>query len=154
MSLDVRCGLRQADETGPEDELMANAGADEKELYTVTLSFPWVVRVALEEGVSTQDAINIAITEVDEATADAEASRRELSVQTVGCPDPDCAHKMKAVMGVEGKNMILLTMDVDVQAASRDDAEHVAQRDIGRFLDDTPLRVVEVTRGEEARKDR
>lgn len=134
---------------------MANAGADEKELYTVTLSFPWVLRVTPKEGMSTQDAINIAITQVDEATVDAEAGRRELSVQTVGCPDPDCAHEMKAVMGVKGKNMILLTMDVDVEAGSPDDAKQVAQRDIGPFLDDTPLRVVEVTQvEEEPQKDR
>lgn len=130
---------------------MANAGADEKVLYTVTLSFPWVVRVTPKAGASTQDAINIAITAVDEATADAAADRRDLSVQTVECPDSDCRHEMQAVMGVEGKNMVLLTMAVDVEAASREDAKQVAQRDIGRFLDDTPLRVVDVARREESR---
>lgn len=133
---------------------MANPAANKKELYTVTLSFPWVERVTPEKGMSTEDVISIAIAKVDEATAGAEAEKRELSVQTVRCPETNCTHEMKAVMGVEGKNMVLLAMDVTVEATSRDDAEGVAQRDIGQFLDDTPLRVVEVTHVEESSTDK
>lgn len=124
---------------------MAEQAADEHEWYMVTLSVPWLVRgIDPAEGDSHQDAINIAISQVDEQTSEAATGRRALTVQPLLCPDPDCDHELQAVMGTAGLVLVLLAMDVEVEAGSRDDAAQRATREIGQCLDDTPLRVAGV----------
>lgn len=125
---------------------MAEQAADDAASYIVTMTVPWRVRgIDPETHDSTQQAINIAIAEVDEQTNDAATGRRTLTVQQLQCPDPDCDHEMHAVMGAAGFVLVLLRMDVEVEATSRDDAAQRATREIGQCLADTPLRVAEVS---------
>lgn len=133
---------------------MAEQAPDEHTWYTVTLSVPWVVRVGNpEEGDIHQDAINIAIAELDKQTNDTPTGRRDITVQTFECTDPECNHEMEAVMANAGQVMVNLSMAVNIEAESVDHAANRATRVIGEQIPDTPVEVLDVTRPEKPPED-
>ena len=104
--------------------------------YRVVLSIPWIVK-----GVQgTQDAINVAVSEVGARISAANAaavSGCNITVQTVGCPA--CGTRREAVLVVEEIALVGLTLRCTVTAASADAAARAARRELGTEFEGVPL---------------
>lgn len=113
----------------------------DREQYRVTLSVPWLVRGAG----SPQDAIDIAVSEAGRRVNETETpsvSECDISVQTL--PSADCG-ETEAVLIVAETALVGLTLDCTVTAASPQDAERTARRELGDGFEGIPLLPVGTT---------
>jgi uncharacterized protein (UPF0212 family) len=104
-------------------------------------SASWIVR-----GVeTTQDAINIAVSEVGTRVASAGGAIRyiDITVQQIGCHS--CGTGSEALLLVSETALVGLFLKIVVDAEDPDTAEKIARREVGPHLDNTPLASVDVT---------
>jgi uncharacterized protein (UPF0212 family) len=104
-------------------------------------SIGWVVRGAK----TTQDAINIAVSEVGKRlTPGGKKSRSvNITVQQIGCNS--CETRSDALLLVAETALVGLLLEVTLDAEDPETAEIIARREIGDRLYNTPLTCVAVS---------
>ncbi|WP_254526156.1 DUF555 domain-containing protein [Natrinema caseinilyticum] len=127
---------------GPTRQDGSHDSATKEEWYSVTFSVPWIVRGA-DTG---QDAINIAVSEVGKRITSAGDRTRNcnINVQSLGCNN--CNSRTDALLLVSNTALVGLLVTLEIKAASDEEAERIARREIGPHLEDTPLTSVDISR--------
>jgi uncharacterized protein (UPF0212 family) len=109
--------------------------------YEATFSVPWIVH-----GVATaQDAINIAVAELGKRVAQAGDAIRHADITVQSVPCSDCGHEMDVSVVVSGEALVGLLLTVEVQASCPEESGNIGQRELGPYVPDTPLRLVQTS---------
>jgi hypothetical protein len=109
--------------------------------YAVVFSVGWVVRGAK----TTQDAINIAVSEVGKrlSPGSKKSSSVNITVQRIECNS--CETRSDALLLVAETALVGLLLEVTLDAEDAENAELTARREIGDCLYNTPLTCVAVS---------
>ena len=104
----------------------------------ITFSVPWIVRNVS----GSQDAINIAVSEVGKrvSTTNDRTRNIDIAVQTIGCSG--CDESSEAILLVSETALVGLLVRVETQGPDFETAENVARQEIGPHLPNTPLSTI------------
>lgn len=106
--------------------------------FKVVLEAAWVVK----DVQSVDDAMSVAVSEAGKRL-NPKMDYVDVSVGSTFCPF--CGEPFDSVFVVAGTGIVGLLLEMKVfNAESREHAERIARKEIGKALRDVPLRVVEV----------
>jgi len=107
--------------------------------YKVVLEAAWVVK----DVESVDDAMSVAISEAGKRL-NPKMDYVEVSVGSTFCPF--CGEPFDSVFVVANTGIVGLLLEMKVfNAESKEHAERIAKKDIGRALKDVPLKVIEIS---------
>ncbi|WP_424357021.1 DUF555 domain-containing protein [Methanocella sp. MCL-LM] len=111
--------------------------------YKVVLEAAWIVK----EAKSVDDAMSVAISEAGKRLNAAKMDYVEVEVGGTFCPF--CGEPFDSVFVVAGTGIIGLLLEMKVfNAETKEHAERIARKGIGKALKDVPLKVVDITEAE------
>jgi uncharacterized protein (UPF0212 family) len=107
--------------------------------YTVVLEAAWLVR----EVKSVDDAMSVAISEAGKRLNAAKMEYIDVEVGTTYCPF--CGEPFDSAFVVAGQGLVGLLLEMRVfNAESKEHAERIAKKGVGKALRDVPLKVVDI----------
>jgi len=126
------------DDLGASEETSLNRESPPTRWFHIAFSVPWIVRNVS----GSQDAINIAVSEVGKRVSEANGRTRniDIAVQTIGCSG--CDESNEAILLVSETALVGLLVRVETQGPDFETAENVARQEIGPHLPNTPLSTI------------
>lgn len=107
--------------------------------YSVVLEAAWLVR----DVESVDDAMSVAISEAGRRLNAAKMQYIEVEVGQTFCPF--CGEPFESAFVVAGTGIVGLQLEMRVfNAESKEHAERIAKKGIGKALKDAPLKVVDI----------